>query len=85
MTTYDCFSDWAWGHIEDYYRNEEDTLFLDIQDGSIMKVISQCAQVALCDFDTEEQDEIFGFTLEEIDQGELLESFYNNEILKEYS
>jgi hypothetical protein len=85
MTNYDCFSWWAWGHIQDYYRIEDEILFLDVQDGSILKVISRCAQEALCDYDIEEQKEIFGFTLEQVSQGKLLEAFYINEILKEYS
>jgi hypothetical protein len=84
MTSYNCFSDWAWGHIEYYYRDEEDILISDVQDGSILKVISKCAQEALCDFDLKEQDEFFGFTLEQVAQGELLQAFYINEILKEY-
>ena len=85
MTTFEYFSWWAWGHVQDYYRNEEEILFLDIEDGSILKVISKCAQEALCDFDLNEQEEIFGFTLEQVAQGDLLESFYTNEILKEYT
>ena len=81
MTTFDYFSWWAWGHIQDYYRNEQEVLFTDIQNGSILVVISKCAQEALCDFDPKEQEEVFGFTLEQIDKHELIESFYVNELL----
>ena len=84
MTNYDCFSDWARGHIQDYYQNEEESLILGAQEGSIMKAVSKCAKEALNGLDSEEQEEIFGFTLEQIDRGELLKAFYINEILKEY-
>lgn len=85
MTNFNYFAEWAWGHIDDYYQNEKDTLISDVRDFSILKFISECAQEALEGLDVEEQEEMFGFTLEQILKGELLDSFYYNEILKEYS
>ena len=84
MTEFDCFTDWAWGHIDDYYRNQEDRLIADIQDFSILNFITKCAQEALSDLNPEQQEEMFGFTLEKVTQGELLDSFFFNKIQKEY-
>lgn len=84
MTNYDCFSDWAWGHIEDFYRNKDNALDSGVKNLSILNFISKCAEEALCDLDIEEQEEMFGFTLEEVAKGELLDRFYSQEILKEY-
>jgi hypothetical protein len=84
MTSLECFTDWAWGHIEDVYSDREVALFSSTKNLSILNFISKCAQEALCDLDLEEQEEMFGFTLEEVAKGDLLDRFYSSEILKEY-
>lgn len=71
MTNYQCFSDWAWGHIQDAYNLREDDGFpLDL-----VWFIESCARDALIDFPPEEQDEVFGFTLDQVQSGDLLDQF----------
>lgn len=72
MTNYECFSDWAWGHIEDVYDlTEEDGISLDSLD-----FILKCAREALSGLSSEEQDEVFGFTLAQVKNEDLLDHFY---------
>jgi len=82
MTNYDCFSDWAWGHIEDYYKNQDELLIAQTNDLSIIDFISRCALEALSDLSVDEQDEMFGFTLQQVESENLLDEFYK-EVAKE--
>jgi hypothetical protein len=69
MINYECFSDWAWGHIEDCYGiNENHVINYDHAE-----FVADCAKEVLFDLSTKEQEEIFGFTLDQVINGNLLE------------
>ena len=73
MTDYQCFCDWAWGHIQDVYNlTEDDDIPFDID-----QFIETCAKDALIGFAPEEQYELFGFTLDQIQNEDLLNQFYS--------
>ena len=72
MTNYDCFSDWAWGHIQDVYGlNEDGGITLDL-----LQFVENCANEAQLSLSKEEQDEMFRFTLDQVKNGDLLDHFY---------
>jgi hypothetical protein len=73
MTDYQCFCDWARGHIQDVYNlTGDDDIPIDID-----QFIVTCTEDALIDFTPEEQYEIVGFTLDQIQNEDLLDQFYS--------
>jgi len=75
MTNYDCFSEFAWGHVEDVFERDESQGLPRYS--PYAEFIAGCAFIALNEFSGEEQQATFGFTLNDISGHNLIDQFYD--------
>jgi len=64
MTSYEHFCDFTWGHLEDVFEIEEPNPLPSRT--PYLEFIKGCAFSALGDFSEPDQEQIFGFTLENL-------------------